>query len=466
MKKFLKITAAIVILLLICYFGFFKLRQIQANNVSIPASANAVLKINVDGLYQTLAVSYVKHPDQYSGSDKKGIKEKIDDLNMGLKIPANIYIYTLKDKAKTTLFSSFEITDTLAFNQFISKNDFLKLIKIDPGFFESKDSTLCILFNKTTVAFAFSPGKEKVKSALKEILSQKNTVKIGDSKFNDLVALSDHVSFQNVENLSKINFTDGKINFSNEFINKLIDPAPQPQHRVLNTESTISMWLNGKFKTDLTKKNQTASPSFLSKYYFLRFYKNYIDFEWTNTVKQADTVIGYDYNDDFERVEKKTILDRKIPSISINMNANKPELSDYLKSSNALDQPTGKISRTIFPLYQLYFKDNDDNIQFSTLQNAKFDLKRESSDDFFYLKVDFNKLTQQVPMPIIANKLKTFSKLEVRAKSIGKDKIKLESELLFLNKEVNSLIELLKISRDGLKGSLNLSSSLDISIKR
>ena len=107
MKKFLKITAAIVLLLLICYFGFFKYRQIQANNVSIPVSTNALLKINVDELYKTIAVSYIKHPNQYSGADKKGIKEKVNDLKTGLKIPANVYIYSLKGKAKTTFFSSF-----------------------------------------------------------------------------------------------------------------------------------------------------------------------------------------------------------------------------------------------------------------------------------------------------------------------------------------------------------------------
>jgi len=462
MKKFLKIIAAIAILLLLCYFGFFKYRQIQANNVSIPVSTNALLKINVDELYKTIAVSYIKHPNQYSGSDKKGIKEKVDDLNTGLKIPANIYLYSLSGKAKTTFFSSFEIADTLAFNHFIQKKSFLPLIKKDGNFFQSKDSTFCILFNKTTVAFAYTPQKEQVKTTLEEILNRKNMTKVGESRFKQLVNLSDHISFQNTGNFSKINFTDGKISFSNEFINQMIVPAAKPQHRLLNPESTVSMWLNGKFKSDLIKKNQTVSPSLLSKDSFFRFYKDYVDFEWTNTITQVDTVVGYEYNDDFERVEKKLLQDRKIPSISMNLTANDREVSDYLKSLGALDQSTGKISSSMIPLYQVYFKGNSGNIQLSTVQNAKPDLKRTSSDDFFYFKVDLKKLIKQTPMPLIADKLGTFSQLEIKAKSIGKDKIKLESELLFLNGDANALIQLLKVFKNGFNSSLNFNFSVDI----
>ncbi|TCD29261.1 hypothetical protein EZ456_03610 [Pedobacter psychrodurus] len=460
MKKFLKIIAAIVILLLISYFGFFKYRQVQANNVSIPVSTNALLKINVDELYKTLALSYIKHPNQYSGADKKGIKEKVDDLNTGLKIPANIYLYGLKGKAKTTFFSTFEIADTLVFNRFIQKKSALPLVKKDSNFFQSKDSTFLILFNKTTVAFAYTPQKEQVKTTLVEILNRKNMIKVGDSQFNGLVNLSDHITFQNIENFSKINFTDGKINFSNEFINKSIEPADKPQHRVLNPESTVSMWLNAKFKSELPKKNQAKSPSLLSKHNFFRFYKDYLDFEWTNTITQVDTVVGYEYNDDFERVEKKILQDRKIPSISMNLTANDREVSDYLKSLGALDQSTGKISSAMIPLYQVYFKGNNGNVQLSTLKNIKPDLKRALSNDFFYFKVDFKKLIKQMPMPVIADKLSAFSQLEIKAKSIGKDKIKLESELLFLNKDANALIQLLKTFRNGLNSSLNFNFSV------
>ncbi|QIL40967.1 hypothetical protein G7074_17875 [Pedobacter sp. HDW13] len=462
MVKFLKITAAIVLLLLVFYFGFFKYRQIQANRVLIPVTTQALFKINVDELYKTIAVSYVKHPSQYSGTDKKGIEEKIADLNTGLKIPANIYIYGLKGQAKNTFFSRLEIVDSLAFKRFILKK--LSLIKKDTNFFQSTDSTFCLLLNKTSVAIAFSPKKVAVKTFLANILNQKNMVKIGDSKFNQLADLSDHMSYQDAENLSKLNFTDGKINFSNEFVNRWLEPAAQPKHRILNPESTISMWLNGTFKPALVKKNTAVSAAVFSKNNFFKFYKGYLDFEWTNTVKQMDTVVSYEYNDDFEQVEKKAARARNIPGISINMSANDQEVSNYLKSSGSLDQSTGKISTTVIPLYQVYFKGNNGNIQLSTLPNAKPDFKMESADDFFYFKVDFKKLFKQMSFLTVSDNLNIFSQLEMHAKSIGKDKIKLESELLFVNQDANSLIQLLKQLRNGLGNSLELNFKYNIDV--
>jgi len=466
MKKFLKITAAIVILLLVFYFGFFKYRQIQANKILIPVTTQTLLKINLDELYKTISVSYLKHPSQYSGADKKDLEEKIDDLTAGLKIPANVYIYSLNGKSKTTFFSSFEIADSLAFNNFIQKKSSLPLIKKDKNFFQSKDSTLCILFNKTTIALAYTPQKEQVKTILKAILNQKNMVKISDSRFEQMANLSDHLSFQNAENLSKINFTDGKIDFSSELMNRWIEPAAHPKHRILNSESTVSMWLNGKIKSDLIKKNHTVSPSLLSKDSFFRFYKDYADFEWTKTITQVDTIVGYEYNDDFEQVEKKILQDRKIPSIAINLSADDKAVSTYLKSLGVLDQSTGKISSSMIPLYQVYFKGNNGNVLLSTVQNAKPDLKRASSDNFFYFKVDFKKLIKQTSIPLIADKLGPFSQLEIKAKSAGKDKIKLESELLFLNGDANALIQLLKVFKNGFNSSLDLNFSVDIPVSK
>lgn len=464
MKKFLKITAVIVILLLVFYFGFFKYRQIQANKVVIPAATETLFKINIDELYKTLAVSYLKHPSQYAGTDKKSIREKIADLNTGLTIPANIYIYSLKGKAKNALFARLEIADSLAFNSFILKK--LALIKKDAHFFQSADSTFCLLFNKKTVSMAFTSTKEPARNILQELLEQKNMVKIKDSKFAQITNLSDHLSFQNAGNLSKINFRDGRIDFTSEFENKWIEPAAKPTHRMLNPESTISMWLNGKIKPDLIKKNNNVSPSILSKESFFRFYKDYIDFEWTKTITQVDTIVGYEYNENFEQVEKKILQDRKIPSIAINLTADDQAVGNYLKSLGVLDQSTGKISSLMIPLYQTYFKGNNGNVLLTTVRDAKPDLKRASSPDFFYFKLDFKKLIKQTSIPLIADKFGTFSQLEIKAKSTGKDKIKMESELLFLNQDANALIQLLKTFQNGFKSSLDFNLSVDIPARK
>ena len=114
MKKILIILLAIITLLAVAYFGFFKYRQIQANNFLIPSNTESLVKINVDELYKTIGISYLKHPEQYKGTEKKDLKQRIEDLNTGIQIPANIYLFTLKGN-KENYFSKFKRHDRILF---------------------------------------------------------------------------------------------------------------------------------------------------------------------------------------------------------------------------------------------------------------------------------------------------------------------------------------------------------------
>ncbi|MBC6109858.1 hypothetical protein ACFOG5_08225 [Pedobacter fastidiosus] len=455
MKKFLIISATIVVLLLISYFAFFKYREIQSNNVLIPANTNAVIKISVDGLFKTLAISYLKHPKEYAGSGKKDFKQKIEDLKTGLEIPANIYFYGLKGKDKSTFFSTFKISDSVAFQKFAESKLSSKLTKIEHNFYQSTDSTLTILFDNKKVAFAFAPKKDASVSILRDLLNQKNTVKIGETKFADLTDISDHLCFQNEQSLSKMNFTDGKVDFTSEFISKIIEPALKPQHRILSSESTISFWINAKYKADSTKKEPAIESPALSTNTLKSFYKDYIDIEWLSSTKQVDTVVGYEYNDNFERVEKKILQDNMVPNISINMDANATEMANYLKKYGLLNSSTGKISGPIIPFSSFYFKANQNNVQLSTIKNKNLEVKKEASDDFLYFKLNFEKLGKQQPFNVLISRINLFKKLEIRGRAIEKDKIKLESELTFTNENANSLVQILNLAQNGLTTLLN-----------
>ncbi|PWS31292.1 hypothetical protein [Pedobacter paludis] len=455
MKKFLIISATIIVLLLISYFAFFKYREIQSNNVSIPTGTNAVIKINVDGLFKTLAISYLKHPKEYARPDQKDLKQKIEDLKTGLEIPANVYFYGLRGKDKSTFFSTFKISDSVAFQKFVDGKLSSRLIKIEHNFYQSTDSTLTILFDNKKVAFAFAPKKDASIAVLRDLLIQKNTVKIGDTKFEDLTDISDHLCFQNEQSLSKMNFTDGKIDFSSEFINKLIEPALKPRHRILSSESTVSFWINAKFKADSIKKEPAVESPVISTNTLKSFYKDYIDIEWLNSIKQVDTIVGYEYNDNFERVEKKVLQDNIVPNISINMDANATEMANYLKKYGLLNPSTGKISGPVIPFSSFYFKANQNNVQLSTIKNKNLEVKKEASDDFLYFKLDFSKLGKQQPFNVLFSRINIFKKLEIKGRAIEKNKIRLESALTFTNENANSLIQILNLAQNGLTTLLN-----------
>lgn len=440
MKKVLIILLAIITLLAVAYFGFFKYRQIQANNFLIPSNAESVVKINVDELYKTIAISYLKHPKQYAGSEKKDLKKRIEDLHMGLEIPANFYLYSLKGN-QGNYFTKLKINDNIAFSRFITR--YFKQIKKDSKtkntFAQLPDSTLSIVFSSTEVAIGYHPAKSNLRSVLTAILANQNAIKFKDSQFGALSSLPDHIAFKCQESLATFNFYDGKLKFNSEFTSDQILPFEKPQHRKLNPNSSLSMWLNADFKID--KRSAVSS----AKQRFLSFYKGYMDIEWLKTTNKKDTVVSFEFNDDFERIEKKQVIDRKIPQLYINMDADARAVTKYLVDSNLVDLSTGRISAATIPLYQIYFNSNGDQVQFNTVNKAAFNIKKVPAEDFFHLHIDFEKLLKDASLPILTDKLLALKKLESKGRKIGTNQIKFETVVEFQNVEANSLIQLIKM---------------------
>ncbi|PWS28389.1 hypothetical protein DHW03_00590 [Pedobacter yonginense] len=462
MKKFLIASATLIMLLLIAYFAYFKYRQIQANRILIPSNTTAVIKINVDELLKTLAISYLKHSKEYDASNEKKLKQNITDLKTGLDIPASIYLYSLNGKDKTTFFTTFKISDSVTFKHFVEKEVSKKLSKKSASYFLSGDSTLSIRFNGEAVALAFAPRKDVTINDLTDVLNSKNGVKVGTSAFAQLTNLSDHVSFQNKESISKMNFADGKIEFGSEFTSTAIEPALKPMHRILSPESTMSLWVNAKYKADLKDGAQKGSAPTLSPSLLKNFYKDYIDVEWLNAIKQVDTVVGYEYNDNFERVEKKILQDNMVPNFAINMDADEVATTNYLEKYGFLNSATGKLQAPLIPLFSFYFKANQGHIQLSTLKTKSLTVKKEASNDFFYFKLDFTKLINQQPFNLLKSKLNIFKIVEIRARAEEKGKIKVNSELTFTNENANALIQILNLAEGGLGSFSNPNLNLKV----
>lgn len=442
MKKILIILLAIITLLAVAYFGFFKYRQIQANSFLIPSNTESLVKINVDELYKTIAISYLKHPEQYKGAEKKDLKQRIEDLHTGIQIPANIYLFTLK-RNKENYFSKFKINDSIAFKSFVNKH--FKSIKNTAkgrhGYAQLADSSLSLLFSNSEVVFGYHPAKKDIYPILLSVLSNQKSLNFKDSQFESLGSLSDHIAYQSSTSKASINFYDGQVKFNNEFITDQILPFEHPKHRKLNSNSSLAMWLNADFKADVKPLSKTPSI----KQNFFKFYKGYLDIEWLKSTNKKDTIISFEFNENFEQVEKKQIVDRKIPELFINMDADAKPLVRYLTDSNLLDTQSNKISIMAIPLFQTYFQSNGKQIQLSTVNQAPFNGDRIASEDFFYLYADFNKLFKDSSFPLVASNLLTLKKLESKGRKTGAKKIKFETVIDFQNEKANALIQLVKM---------------------
>ena len=110
MKKFLKITALIILLLVIFFAAAFKYRQYRANEISIPANASSLAKISVDEIYKSIAANAIANPGFYFKNDsEQDANAKLDGYDHGLKIPGSIIFTRLKTSQKQLFFQGLKL---------------------------------------------------------------------------------------------------------------------------------------------------------------------------------------------------------------------------------------------------------------------------------------------------------------------------------------------------------------------
>ena len=134
MRKSFKITAAILVSLLIFFVAVFKYRQYQANQISIPGNAAAVLKVNVDEVLKTMAANMISNPGFYlKSNDNQKTSIKKNKLASGLQIPASIYFYAIQNQPATAVFTRFDLKSYPNFETFLTATLRLKISRRQQG---------------------------------------------------------------------------------------------------------------------------------------------------------------------------------------------------------------------------------------------------------------------------------------------------------------------------------------------
>lgn len=447
MKKFLKITAAIFILLLVFLVGLFKYRQYYANQVSVPKEATAVIKISIDEICKNFAINMLLNAGYYLKSDTNR-KPNINTGNFkhGLKIPASVYFYTIKNQPEMALFSRFEIKRFNDFETFLKNKTGFKILKKQNGitFAGSRLGNVIVCYDLSNAAVAVSDKARNFDTVLLDILKAKNFQKIGEGKFKSIKESTHHIAYSDAKNSVTTDFNNGEINIIADFANHLLIPAATPHHRKFNQESTATAWLNADFVKSPNQKIRLKN-SILERDSLLKYYKGYLDFEWTNTITQTDSIITYEYNDDFEKTEKVILQQRSVPNMMLNIKAEKNLLIKYLDEKQVINLDSGTINKTVFPLYKIFVGGDQNQLQLATGKNNKIGTTLIPANEFFSLNIDFIKLNASMNIPGLTQHLKLFKYLEVKGTSIGKEHIQLNGKITLNNVQVNALYQ---IARD------------------
>ncbi|ETZ20729.1 hypothetical protein [Pedobacter sp. V48] len=427
-----------VVLILASVYGYFKFREYKSYQEVIHADASLIVKIDVDKIYKTMVLDYLNNPSYYMGKND-------DELKTGLAIPGNVFIYTVGSKSYKTYFCSLPIADLTLLKQFIKQRLGVNTFK-NAGhgitLATSKDGKLTAAFNLKTFAVAYTLKNENVVDILIDLLDKKNLLSDKDQKIASLKNANTHLTYAFKGYTGAGEFKDGVIHLNGYFNFDDLDIQGKVfTHRVFDKHASIKMWLNarllnGKPYSEIQIKGHRIYPDSLLKYY-----QGYLDLEFAGVVNQIDTVVTYEYNDDFEKEEVRSLRAAQVPGIIGTTRAQSKPLINYLVKEGLLDT-CGVISRQVFPLYTLYGKNDTGFFTLSTDRNIKVSTLSEKSPYFFYFEMDFNHLNGLRQFPLLEKYTKSLDMIRIKAINTSKEKKYFEMDLNFKMGNINALAQL------------------------
>ncbi|WP_118949678.1 hypothetical protein [Taibaiella helva] len=431
MKRFLLITAAAVVLAALFFWGYILYQQQTSYDTLIPANTATLVRVDMYRIYRSLSSSLFKR----RRSERHFFK--------GLSVPANLFCYTLKDGPEHTLFTTLPVDDTTALTQSLAGMGFSRLpVPAGNMTFAANSSQTCVLaYNEAHVAFAFSPAKEAVQETLARLLKQENMIAVSQSAFSKIKSLDGHLTLLSEKGKGRLDFRNGSIAAELDWQADSIKTWELPMERAATGDALDLYWL-GLAPQWLAGKQFKAGDVVISGDSLLAAHPRGFILKIGETVVQKDSVVTYDYNDDFEKVATVSVKENKVPGIRLQVLA-EATLYDYLRRAGMVSKDSNILQPEVFPLYKIYTGTLAGGLWAGTSAQAPAPVPELATGPFlFYLQADFDRLKQVPDLAWLNRYTSPFKSVSAHARQLRDKRIVLDLSLTCRKPDESALLQL------------------------
>ncbi|KUJ51669.1 hypothetical protein [Chryseobacterium sp. JAH] len=281
-KKYIAFIATIVLFIGVYFMFFHKDKSLRF----IPESADVVIVVDTKNLTRQYISSFFMHPYEWFKEKKSG-QDKIEFRDLGLKIPDYLQVFHLKDTKFSNYYTVLEVEDFQKFCVFLKKNQFVN--KGSKGYL--KDN-LAVYVNKKYAIVGTSDSEFTYISNF--LLKETSEKPQKANRFIDgsLASLS-FISGKKIQNF-EIDINDDNIVIKNtssiNVFETLVSEVSQNK-QLLSAELDAQNIKNG-------------LQVFKTKYHDSLFI-NHLKID-LNVKEVKDTIITYEYDDEFNAIEKRS----------------------------------------------------------------------------------------------------------------------------------------------------------------
>ena len=444
MRKKLFIAAAIIVLLLLSFWGWLRYRQYSSWDIPVHRDIKMVARINTDDLIKMFVKEY---GFRFSKKMKKKSTSPSASENTGIYFPGNIFIYNISSRQSSTLFCTLPVYDLTDFKKYAAHRFHLQW-KDSAGISVGANSSgnMSVACNDDHITFAFSRQKEEVVSVLIEILSGKNLLSGNKKLVATLKEQSTPVSGTNGSYTFTADLKGKSLLYRSLFDSTVSQYFTMEEHPVKESTSgkpltTISLHMYpsaNTFKTVYQVKEYSLVTDSVLKYY-----KGCVQLKIGPPVLRQDTITSYEYDDNFEKTEKKTITEVKVPSVSLDI-ASEPALLHYLVQQGFVNDKNN-FNKNIFPLYNVEASHSGYTLHLTTNATGEETLKPRSQPGLF-LAVDIvvPETLEALDIAFLKPYLQHLNRVQVKGKLNAARLAEINGSLDFDKDALNAIVDMIK----------------------
>jgi phage gp37-like protein len=361
MKKKKIIVPLLLLLAVAVYFVVFRKDK---NLRYIPENADAVVLIDIKKVTGQYLFSWITHPSHWSGSKTKG-KSSGSLKDSGIRIPDFLQIFHVKDSKFSEWYTVIELKDPQKFIAFLKKQKFTD--KGNNRF--QKDQIFIMLNGDRCIAGTSEHAFEGIQKKLLQTSSSHRVWNADQLIDNTLGSLS-FISGQNIQNFS-IELHDDEIEIKNnanqEIFNSMASKLQKESH-------FLTLELDKENIRNFTRFfNKSIADSSQASYI-----KATVDLERVN-----DTIISYEYDDNFNEVEKKTFQKITQPNYIIDIQSRNPAQTwEYFQSKKWINTEN---QFTAIPFQPNEIRQNNSGVAIKSTRNPVV-LSAQFNENYIFIR--------------------------------------------------------------------------------
>ena len=404
MSRKVKVVFLIVLVSILGYRMYELISDRNSYLGTIHKDSDVVIRIGLYDIKKTILWDAIGSPSYYykqltkEKKKKEDGKTEKDESSVFYTTPSNLFVYCLKNNPYQW-FTVIHITNKELFKSFLNKKVLSEKVEIQHtktydyadvghGFF--------VAWNNSKAVFTLlikEKKKEALELSLLSMFETENFIQQSDHLLiKRIKKQKGHIAFVSDAIEMNINVKDQLLELEGQRTNQESSSYEQIQHQ------SSSFYLSSNLATvNIDNLTSTLGDRLnISNIDTLMSYlKGQFVFEIDGVTAQQDTVITYEYDDNFEMVAQKTIQKKNVPSMSLTLTTQNGFLN-YLKQINWVDNTN---TFTKFPLYKTKVSQREECFFLTTNNSLSDSSTIERSNKLLDFYINFSKLNHDLKIP-------------------------------------------------------------------